>query len=179
MPVTGAWRKVQADGHVEVAIRKASQRIPILALIDPENSNNVANIPRNAWEPLSYLASEMEESRERINAMPVPGCEKTKEDKSVPVNDSCRESTKTHHEIHCLEWVRRSALKDWSQCESWIRFVLTNSQSVDALRSWQLVGGLQSQNQQARPSGQVVMPDFPQPQPPGPKPKRGILSRSG
>lgn len=162
----------EPDKGPEPAIRKASQRIPILALIDPDNSNSVANIPRNAWEPLSYLASEMEESRERINAMPVPGCQKNEEG---PINDSCRESKETHHQVHCLEWVRRSALKDWAQAESWIRFVLTNSQSVDALRSWQLVGGLQSQNQQARPSGQVVMPDFPQPQPPGPKPKRGIL----
>lgn len=140
------------NGHVEVATRKASARSPILSLVDREYLKSTANIPRPAWEAISYLYSEADQSMARVKGMDVP-------------ND--------------LEWVRVSVQKDWLQVLGWLDEILLQSQSIEALRSWQLMGGLQTQNQQARPSGQVVMPDFPQPQPPGPKPKRSILSRSG
>lgn len=135
---------------VEVATRKASARSPILSLVDQDFMSSVANIPRQSWEPLSYLASEMEKAVARVEAMEVP-----------PE----------------LEWVKASCLNDWAQVEGWIRHVLTKSQSVDALRSWQLMGGLQAGNPQ-RPSTQVVMPDFPQPSPPGGPKKQGVLRRS-
>lgn len=139
------------NGHVEVATRKASARSPILSLVDREYLKSTANIPRPAWEAMSYLYSEADQSVARIKAMDVP---------------------------QDLEWVRESTLKDWAQVLAWLDEILLQSQSIEALRSWQLMGGLQSQNMQSRPSGQVVMPDFPQPSPPGPKPKKGLLTRS-
>lgn len=140
------------NGHVEVATRKASARSPILSLVDREYLKSTANIPRPAWEAMSYLYSEADQSVLRVKAMEVPDQ---------------------------LEWVRESCLKDWAQVLAWLDEILLQSQSIEALRSWQLMGGLQSQNPQARPTANVVMPDFPQPTPPGPKPKRGILTRSG
>lgn len=141
----------EANGHAEVATRKASARSPILSLVDREYLKSTANIPRPAWEAISYLYSEADQSVGRVKAMDVPPD---------------------------LEWVRGSVLKDWLQVLGWLDEILLQSQSIEALRSWQLMGGLQTQNMQSRPSGQVVMPDFPQPAPPGPKPKRSILSRS-
>lgn len=138
------------DGHSEVATRKATTRSPILSLVDREYLKSTANIPRQAWEAMSYLYSEADQSVLRVKAMEVP---------------------------QNLAWVRASVLQDWLQVLGWLDEILLQSQSIEALRSWQLMGGLQTQNTQSRPSGQVVMPDFPQPQPPGHKAKRGILSR--
>ena len=37
---------------------KASHRLPILSLVDREYLHSTANLPRMAWEPLSYLYSQ-------------------------------------------------------------------------------------------------------------------------
>lgn len=138
---------------MEVATRKASHRAPILSLVDREYLKSTANIPQALWEPMSYLYSEADQSMARVKAMDVPAD---------------------------LEWERESCLQDWHQFINWLDEILLQSQSVDALRSWQLMGGLQGMNPQQRPSANVVMPDYPQPQPPsGVKKRNGILRRNG
>lgn len=134
----------------EVTVRKANQRTPILSLIDEENSKSVANLPRNIWEPLSYLESEAAQAIERV----------TKRDNLPPE----------------LEWVRRATIKSRAQVMAWLKELRLESQSIDGLRSWQMMTGLQAQNP-TRPSI-AVMPDFPQPVPPGQeKPRRGMMKR--
>jgi hypothetical protein len=126
--------------EVEATSRKASSRTPILSLVDRDYLQSVGSIPRAIWEPLSFHYSEHDESVARIKQMDVP-----------PE----------------LESVRQEALGRWRQVNAWLDQIFLNSQSVDALRSWQLTNGLQAQNgQQQRPSA-AVMPNFPQPEPPG------------
>jgi hypothetical protein len=134
----------------EISVRKASTRSPILSLVDREYLKSTANIPRSAWESISYLYSECDESIHRITAMTVP-----------PE----------------LDWVRQGAIKSRRQCLAWLDELLLQSQSIEALRSWQMMTGLQNQTQPGRPSG-AVMPDFNQPTPPGQeKPRRGLIRR--
>lgn len=132
----------------DVATRKASHRSPILSLVDREYLKSTANIPRSAWEPIAYLYSEGDQAVARVKSM------------TIPEN---------------LEWVRASCLKDWNQVLGWLDEILLESQSIEALRSWQMMTGLQNQGHaQQRPS-YAVMPDFPQPEAPGQKSKRGLL----
>lgn len=153
------------DPSEALATRKVRSGAPILALVDRENIKSVSNIPRAMWEPMSYLYSEADKAMLRVEAMHVPGCEGT---------DSCKgdKTHRTHSEI-CLEWVRQTTISRWYQVLGWLDDLLVQSQGVDALRSWQLMTGLQAApNTQGRPSG-AIMPDFPQPTPPGqPKPQR-------
>jgi hypothetical protein len=136
---------------VEVSQRKASSRTPILSLVDREYLKSTANLPRSAWEAISYLYSEADKAVARVKAM------------SVPVEH---------------EWAREATLKSWEQMHGWLDEILLQSQSIDALRSWQMMGGLQGQNQQQRPTANVVMPDFPQPQPPAQRRRsNGLLKR--
>lgn len=126
--------------QMEISTRKATARTPILSLVDREYLKSTANLPRAAWEPMAYLYSEADQAKIRVLGMYVPPD---------------------------LEWVRSSTLKSWNQVLGWLDELLLESQSVDALRSWQMMTGLQNQGHgQNRPSG-AVMPDFPQPQPPG------------
>lgn len=133
----------------EVATRKASARSPILALVDREHLKSTANIPRSAWEPIAYLYSEADEALARIKAM------------DVPVE---------------LEYIRESSIKDWTQVVRWLDEILLESQSIEALRSWQMMTGLQAQNPGQRPSV-AVMPDFPQPMAPGQEKQRKPMLR--
>lgn len=120
--------------------RSATEKAPILTLVQREYLKSTANLPRAVWEPMSYLYSEADQSMARIQAMDVP------ED---------------------LEWARESAITKWHQVINWLDELLVTSQSVDALRSWQLMSGLQSNNSRQDRASAAVMPDFPQPQPPG------------
>lgn len=131
-------------------LKSRSDRQPILSLVDREYLKSTANLPRGVWEPMSYLYSEGDQSLARIKAMEVPAA---------------------------LEWAREAAITKWHQAIGWLDELLVTSQSVDALRSWQLMTGMQNNGQsQPRPSA-AIMPDFPQPQPPKPqggKPNRGL-----
>lgn len=72
---------------------------------------------------------------------------------------------------------KEATIKQWGQVIGWLDELLVQSGSVGALRSWQLMTGLQNPGgAQPKPSA-AVMPDFPQPQPPkgqGAKPNRGL-----
>lgn len=154
--------------------KSRSDRQPILSLVDREYLKSTANTVRGMWEPMSYLYSEADKAMDRVHAMAVPGC--------GGITDACRigedkekVAGKTH-DAACLEWAREATIKKWYQVIGWLDELLVQSQSVDALRSWQLMSGLQTQGQQARPSA-AIMPDFPQPQPPGQekaRSKRGL-----
>lgn len=135
---------------VEVAVRKANTtRSPILSLVDREYLKSTANIKTAAWEPLAYLYSEADQAKVRINSMNVP------ED---------------------LEWARRAAISSWNQVLGWLDELLLQSQSIEALRSWQMVRGLENGGHSGgRPSGTII-PDFQEPQPPGTEqPKKSML----
>lgn len=84
---------------------------------------------------------------------------------------------KLRGDLATLPQVKESTVKKWHQVLGWLDELLIQSASVEALRSWQLMTGLQAQNgQQARPSA-AIMPDFPQPQAPGQpqeRRKRGV-----
>lgn len=136
---------------MEVQARKANtSRSPILSLVDLEYLKSISNTPRAAWEPISYLFSEVQEAKARIAAMDVP----------------------PEH-----EWARVAALRSWDQATAWLTELMQQSQSIDALRSWQMVRGLENQTPGGRPSSGVV-PEFNQPQPPGTeKPRRAMLRR--
>ena len=143
--------EANGNGHLqvpmmEVATRKATTgKAPILSLVDREYLKSTANIPRSAWEPIAYLYSEADKAVLRVQALPIPA----------------------EH-----EWVRESTLKDWTQVLGWLDEILLESQSIEALRSWQMMTGLQVQhNYGDRPSA-AMMPDFPQPVPPGGERKR-------
>lgn len=137
----------ESNGHIGGVQMQAgkltkprSERQPILSLVDREYLKSTANIPRSMWEPMAYLYSEADKSLLRIEGMDIP----------------------PH-----LEAVKESAVKQWHQVQGWLDELLIDSQSVDALRSWQMMTGLQQAgNNQPRASA-AVMPDFPQPQPPG------------
>lgn len=124
-------------------------RSPILSLVDRDYLKSTANTNKASWEPLAYLYSEADQAKIRINAMDVP-----------PE----------------LEWVRRAALSSWGQVLGWLDELLLQSQSIEALRSWQMVRGLENGgNTGGRPSGTVI-PEFQQPQPPGSEePKKSML----
>jgi hypothetical protein len=125
--------------------KSRADRQPILSLVDREFLKSTANTPRGMWEPMSYLYSEADKSLERIAAMEIP---------------------------QELQEVADAAVKQWHQAIAWLDELLIQSGSVDALRSWQLMTGLQSQGpQQGKPSA-AIMPDFPQPTPPGQEPQR-------
>lgn len=151
--------------------KSRSDRQPILSLVDREYLKSTANTVRGMWEPMSYLYSEADKAMDRVEAMAVPGC--------GGVTDACKDLEKVagkSHDPECLEWVREATIKKWYQVIGWLDELLVQSQSVDALRSWQLMSGLQTQGQHARPSA-AIMPDFPQPQPPGQekaRSKRGL-----
>jgi len=126
----------------EVAVRKASAKAPILSLVDREYLKSVANIPKQIWEPMSYLYSEADHAILRVKAMNLPPD---------------------------LEWAREATMKNWNQVLGWLDQILQQSQSIDALRSWQLTTGLQGHGTGPRASS-AVMPDFPQPTAPGAQP---------
>lgn len=120
--------------------KSRADRQPILSLVDREYLKSTANIPRGMWEAMSYLYSEADKSMERIEAMAIPAG---------------------------LVQVREATIKQWHQVLGWLDELLIQSASVEALRSWQLMTGLQQANgQQQRPSA-AIMPDYPQPRPPG------------
>lgn len=131
-------------------VKPRSERHPILTLVEAEYLKSTANIPRSMWEPMAALVSEAEQSIARINAVDIP------ED---------------------LQWVADATVKKWNQVLGWLKELLTESGSVQALRSWQMMSGLQQGSfNQPRPSA-AVMPEFPQPQPPGteqPRRKNGL-----
>lgn len=130
------------NGAVMQAHKKASARHPILALVDEENKKAAAFMPRPIWAPLSYLVSEAGEAIKRIEKM------------APTVPDEHK-------------WAVSAALTKWDQALAWYNEMFDQSQNIEGLRSWQLTMGLQQANgNQARPSAAVV-PDFPQPQPPG------------
>lgn len=161
----------------EVSQRKASNRQPILSLVEREYLKSTANTTKAAWEPLAYLYSEADKSVHRVKRQSVPGCNGPNScapdwDDPEPTIDE------GGHANHCLEWVRTSILKDWTQDHGWLDEILLQSQSIDALRSWQMMTGLQAQNPQPRPSG-VVMPDFIQPTPPGATKAKKSMFRNG
>lgn len=135
-------------------VAKASNRLPILSLVDREYLHSTANLPRAAWEPLSYLYSEADSEVARVEAMLVPEAYKA-------IKDRC--------------------LVDWNKMHRWLDQLLLDSQSVEALRSWQMVGGLQSINPDSRRPSATVMPDFPRPEHQGNRttdePKRGLRRR--
>lgn len=157
-----------ANSAPEVATRKARHGAAILSLVDQEYLKSTANTSKSMWEPMSYLYSEADKAMARVEAMHIPGCKGT---------DSCKED-KTHraHEEQCLEWARQATISRWHQVLGWLDDLLVQSQSVGALRSWQLMTGLQAAPiGQQRPSG-AIMPDFPQPQAPGTeKPRRRMM----
>lgn len=162
----------------EVAMRKASHKSPILSLVDREHIKSVANIPRGAWEPIAYLYSEADKSVNRVKAMTVPGCEGVPDAcKPVEHDDGTITYTEGRHDDACLEWVRQSCLKDWTQVVGWLDEILVDSQSIEALRSWQLMTGLQPQGLGGQRPSSAVMPDFPQPVAPGAEPKRRGMMR--
>lgn len=151
---------MEANGHangngqaivMEVATRKATNgRAPILSLVDREYLKSTANIPRAAWEAIAYLYSEADQATLRVKAQAVPAA---------------------------LEWVRASIIKDWTQMLGWLDEILLQSQSIEALRSWQMMTGLQTVHTgDPRPSG-AVMPDFPQPQAPGTQERKKMKLR--
>ena len=79
-----------------------------------------------------------------------------------------------------LEHIRDRCLADWNKMHRWLDQLLLDSQSVEALRSWQMVGGLQANNTDQRRPSATVMPDFPRPQHQGnQKPQRGLKMRRG
>lgn len=62
-----------------------------------------------------------------------------------------------------------ATIKQWHQAIGWLDELLIQSASVEALRSWQLMTGLQQANGDQRRPSAAIMPDFPQPRPPGQK----------
>lgn len=159
-----------AETTMEVATRKSNRGAPILSLVDREYLKSTANLKPAMWEPMSYLYSEADQGMQRLDAMEVPGC-------TGP--DSCKGSSKTVHLAGCLEWVRQAAEKSWVQVLGWLDELLLQSQSIDALRSWQMMTGLQAApNNQPRTSS-AIMPDFPQPAPPGSVKPRRMFGRGG
>lgn len=141
----GVIQEAPVQAQVGRITRPKSDRQPILSLVDREYLKSTANIPRAMWEPMAYLYSEADKSLQRIDAMEIP---------------------------EELGTVKEATVKKWHQVMAWLDELLLDSQSVDALRSWQMMTGLQTQNgQQQRPSA-AVMPDFPQPQPPGQETRR-------
>ncbi len=146
---------------------KASHRLPILSLVDREYLHSTANLPRAAWEPLSFLYSEADSEVARLQGTPATDTQEEIPPMVVPPE---------------LEWQRERALVDWNKMHRWLDQLLLDSQSVEALRSWQMVGGLQSQNADLRRPSATVMPDFPRPQHPGNQggtPGRGLKLRGG
>lgn len=135
----------------ELVTRKVGSKTPILSLVDREYRKSVANINRKSNEAISYLYAEADGAIQRATAA-----------KDIP------------------EWVRAAIIQKRLNFIRWLDEILITSQSVDALRSWQMVRGLENpQGGQQRPSG-AVMPDFNQPQPPGQERKRnGVLKRGG
>lgn len=131
--------------------KSRADKQPILSLVDREYLKSTGNIPRGMWEALSYLYSETDQSIARIDAMPM--------------------------EDEMLIQVKEATLKQRRQVLGWLDELLIQSASVEALRSWQLMTGLQAQNGLAPRPSAAIMPDFPQPQPPGTEPvrrKRGL-----
>lgn len=133
----------------EIQVRKASTtRTPILSLVDREYLKSVANINRRSHEAISYLYAEHDGAILRARAAPAGP-----------------------------EWVREAIIAKRLNAIRWLDEILLNSQSVEALRSWQMMTGLQNQNGNGRPGSNVaIMPNFNQPEPPGTsKPRKGIL----
>jgi len=205
--------KLEATGKLTKA---ASDRQPILSLVQREYLKSVGNIPRSMWEAMSYLYSEADKSLLRIEAMDIPA-DAEEALKRIPMTKGERKPIKGGTEevvrlvaapwwafwkgpqektvkVQAYEVVQRaltveerqglmgywravmetrqSAIKNWHQVLGWLDELLVESQSVDALRSWQLMTGLQPNNSQPRASA-AMMPDFPQPQPPGQPAPRG------
>lgn len=172
-----------------------SERQPFLALVDREYLKSIANIPQAMWEAIAYLYSEADKSLERVEAMDIPGCNGTGyiglRDKQVrarcptkctpvPLLDGEVEeipvvASEDYLPERCLHPVKVSTLKNWHQVLAWLDEVLINSQSVGALRSWQMMTGLQQNGLGGQRASVAVMPAFEQPQPPGAKEgKRGL-----
>lgn len=167
------------DG-AEVATRKASSRSPILSLVDREYLKSTANIPRGIWEPMSYLYSEADKAVARVAVMSVPGCSGPNSCQPDTLDGQVQEMGTEDHAEGCFEWVRAKTLKNWTQVHGWLDEILLQSQSVDALRSWQLTNGLQGQQPGNARASVAIMPDFQQPIPPGTpaKPRNGMLRRA-
>lgn len=132
-------------------VRKASTtRIPILSLVEREHLKSIANIRRQSHEAISYLYSEHDGAIERARTAP-----------ATPDNP---------------EWVRQAIIAKRLNAIRWLDEILLNSQSVDALRSWQLRDGIMGLNGGGQRPSASVSPDFNQPTPPGTeKPRRGMF----
>jgi hypothetical protein len=163
-----------------------SERQPILSLVDREYLKSTANIPRAMWEPIAYLYSEADKSLERVAAMDIPGCHGSGyiEIKAEGIRVRCPMrceapedgpdapetpivATRDDLPAKCLEPVKVSTIKNWHQVLAWLDEIMLDSQSVEALRSWQMMTGLQQSTYSPPRASGAVMPDFPQPQPPG------------
>lgn len=166
----------QPNGHLRA---KASHRLPILSLVDREYLHSTASLPRMAWEPLSYLYSEADSQVAMLEEMDLDADANDLLVEMV-VNGYTQEDANVFIAASLIAWrdAKERALLDFNKMHRWLDQLLLDSQSVDALRSWQMVGGLQAVNGDTRRPSATVMPDFPQPHHPGNAPaKRGLRLR--
>lgn len=120
---------------------------PFLTLVDREMLSNMGNIPRNIWEPMSLLYDEADKAILRVQTMEIP-----------------------EH----LEHLRPVVLEKWGRVLGWLDEILLKSQSVDALRSKQMVEALRTPEQLGRSPLVGVVPESPR-KPEGKK--RGLRGR--
>lgn len=88
---------------------------PFLTLVERDYLSSMGNIPRDVWEPISLMYTEADSALDRLASLDLPPA---------------------------LEPVRASCLEKWGRVLRWLDEILIKSQSVNALRSWQMVHAL-------------------------------------
>lgn len=128
--------------RVHRPIDKRPERILLEGDFDPK----LANMPRGAWEALSYLRSEHDKAIERVGLMQI---------------------------TPDLDWMRALTLSRWEQVRCWIEQLEEKSVGVQGFRSLQMVQvATANPDLQARQSSGIV-PQQPGAQPE--VKKRGLL----
>lgn len=113
-------------------VPKLSDSRPFLTLVEREFLSNYGNIPRSIWEPISLMYEESDKAISRVQGLDLePG----------------------------LEQVRREVLEKWGRVKGWLDEILLKSQSVDALRSSQMVEALRTPPMPGRSPVSDVVPD--------------------
>lgn len=107
---------------------------PFLTLVDRAMISNMGNIPRRIWEPMSLLYDEADKAIARVV------------DADVPEE---------------LEHLKPVILEKWGRVLGWLDEILLKSQSVDALRSKQMVEALRAPTQESRSPLVGMVPESP------------------
>lgn len=118
------------DGEYEYPVPRLSDSRPFLSLVERDYLSSMGNIPRDIWEPMSLQYDEADKAIKRVTGLVLK-----------PE----------------LEPLRAQILEKWSRVIGWLDEILLKSQSVNALRSWQMVQSFGShQDSGPRPVSGVV-----------------------